>query len=287
MKESTGEGVVINPWGKVLTAGGAKVGKTCFEIGSALGVLPWCKTGGLVDDPSNLHVIAIDPGALDGVQRFLTETCKAPKEALAFKAYLLEEDAAKVARSKDAYDATLYNTVQSTIQLIGTRCAKGTPTVIVSSVTVLAQMLKRGISGPPSTKSGATSGVGMDQNKNALLNFQLSQIRLDLGALPAHVIWEAHTALTGIEDNQVETLQLPGAQRNEFPANVPYTFRVQRDLRSKAPGTNCDMTYLYTRPDSLSVLQGRNSTEALAPKEPDMALAFNKLGLRVGGWGAK
>lgn len=283
----TGETYQSSVYAKAMLVSESKVGKSCFMVASALGVLPWQKYGGIVDRPENLHILTFDANALGGIARFLTETCKAPKEALKFRVYNMQEDLRQVSVSGDDWDYTLLNTVSNALNLVRDR-AKGVPVLHISSLTGLAQALERALAGPPGTKKGA----GMDQSKWGAFSHQLNEIRnfaqLDLW----HCLWEAHVykpAATGQDKTEVpkESLQISGKSGQSFPYNVEQVFRVRRQFGSTYKDSNCDITYLDTRPAMDFIANGRGFTESLEPKEYDLTKAFQKLGLKVGGWGAK
>lgn len=287
MREFTGENYTSTKWAQALCISEAKVGKSCFLVGSALGVLPWQKHGGIVDDPRNLHVITFDSSALGGVKRFLLETCGAPKEALNFHVYNMEQDLLDAAGTEE-YCYTFLATLKETVQLINER-AKGTAVLHVCSLTGVAEGLLNGIRSP----SGEKPGAGMDMSKWSDFGLQISELRNLIHAGPWHSLWEAHLLRIErkkqrAEDNKVEeTLQIPGKSGVNFPYNVSQIMRIRRQYGTKSPGTKCDLTYIDTQPSFEFISNGRNFNEALEPKEFDMAVAFHKLGLAVGRWGAK
>lgn len=283
MSEQTGETYQSSDFAKVLCVSGAKVGKTTYLIASALGVLPWQKNGGIVDDPANLHVLSFDAGAVRGVARFLTETCGAPKSALAFKVYNLENEARQVSLARGDYDFSFYNTVLGVVDTIAKRTKGGVPLLLVSSITGLAQSLERGIAGPPSEGKG---GTGMDKNKWPLFANQIAEIRNVCQIDKWHTVWEGHIFKPSGDDSK-ETLQISGKSGQNFGYNVEQIFRVRREFGAAFATSRVDKTYLDTRPTLDFIANGRGVTEALEPKEPDMAAAFAKLGYRVGGWKPK
>ncbi len=124
MKEQNGESYASSTYAKVLAASESKVGKSAFIIASALGVFPGQTKGGIVDHPSNLHVITFDANALGHLKRFLTETCGASAEALKFNIYNMQDDLRQVSLSQQEYDSTFYNTLLTTIDKVRQK-AKG------------------------------------------------------------------------------------------------------------------------------------------------------------------
>jgi len=287
MKEQTGETYQSSTLAKSMFVAESKVGKSAAIIANALGVFPSQKNGGIVDSPENLHVITFDANALGGIQRFLTETCKAPPEALKFRVYNLQEDLRKVSTSQLENDYTLYNTIHQALSKIADR-VRGVPVLHISSLTGVAAGLHRALAGP----AGKKKGGGMDQSKWTDYGMQLNELRNWCQQDLWHCLWEAHVmrmASNGQnkDDEPKESLQLYGSAGQGFAFNVEQVFRLRRQFGQKFEGTNCDKVVFDTRPNMNCVANGRGFTEALAPQEPDLAAAFQKLGLKVGGWGAK
>src|SRR5258706_2681598 len=152
-----------------------KVGKTCWIGGAALGVLPNALrngTGGIVDRPSHLHVIAIDSSAMSEVMDFL-QAHGAPKEVLKAQIYNMQDDVNRLASGSEAYDMSFYNSFLTTIMRIRAKVASnpGVHAVVVSSLTGLSAAIERGVAGPPGSagvkgKDGEISGKGyMDMSK--------------------------------------------------------------------------------------------------------------------------
>lgn len=289
MKEQTGETYQSSEFAAALSVAEAKVGKTVFSVASALGVLPWQKYGGVVDRPDNLHVIALDAGAVTGAQRFVSEVCGAPPEALKFRIYNHQDDVKATAISTEEWDYDLYNSLVQTVRKIQDRCKSGSPVVLVSSLTTLAQALERALAGPPGEKRGA----GMDQSKWNDFARQITELRNMLQAGSWHTIWEAHiykppaTGQNKSEDDRKETLQVAGKAGYNFPNNVEQIFRIRRSFGGTYEGTKADRMWMDTRPTMEFIAGGRLFTEALDAKEECMTKAFHKLGLRIGQWGKK
>ena len=289
MKVQTGETYQSGEFAKALMAAEPKVGKTSFEIASALGVLPWQKFGGVVDDPKNLFVVAFDASAVSGIDKFLLNTCGAPKEALNYTIFNMQDDVRKVFANPTDWDFDFFNSVVQVVKTLESK-ARGVPMVIVSSLTGLAQGLERALGGPAGTKKGA----GMDMAKWAAFNQQMSELRNLFQQDRWHCLWEAHIykpggASQGREDGEEkkESIQVSGKTGQNFAYNVEQVFRVRRIFNSTFGDTKCDNVYLDTRPALDFITGGRGFTENLDAKEPDMTLAFHKLGLKVGRWGKK
>lgn len=285
MKEETGQSYTSANWGKWLVASDPKIGKTSWMIASALGVFPGQKRGGIVDKPSNLHVITFDEAALRGVKDFLLETCKAPETALDFKVYNMEEDFKKITVTAFEYDRDFYNAVIKVVDGIRGKL-RGTPLVMVSSLTSLAEGVLRGTSGPAAQKRGA----GMDQSKWPDFALQMTELRNHVQGLPAHVMWEGHIyrvpAKAGVPDAEPEdTLQIPGRTGINFPMNVGFVAKLRRSFGQKIPGHNAEPMFLDTKAAFSFAAGGRGFNEKLGAQETDLTNVFKKLGLQVGNWG--
>ncbi len=286
MKESTLVDYESSKFAKAMVLAEPKEGKSCFAVAQILGVFPGQKEGGIIDHPQNLHVLTFDSGALAGVGRFLTETCGASKEALGFRVYNLEEDYRKAMISMGEWDHGFYTAIQNTLLKVKQR-AKGTPVLLISSLTGVGQALMRAISGPPTGKKSA----GMDQSKWGGFAFQMSELRNQAQEDGWHCIWEAHvmkksTGGQGAEQQQVETLAIQGQTGQNFAYNVEQVFRLRRMAGQKIAGTQCDTSFLDTRPSMEIIANGRNFTEALQPRESDFTAVMRKLKLKTGHWGA-
>ncbi len=268
---------------KALAVSDPKSGKTTYLIAGMLGVLPWQVEGGVVDSPSNLHVLTFDANALGGVQRFLTETCKAPEEALNFNVYNMQDDLNKISLGTGDWDYSFYNTVLQVMDKLRQR-AKGVPVFLVSSITGLAAGLQRGLAGPP----GGKKGNGMDRAKWPAFANQVAEVRHIAQQDSWHCLWEAHVRRKEDEQGNVEeSIQVPGQSGDNFAFNVEQVFKIKRQYGIKHPGTPCDKVHLDCRPSLSFVANGRNFTEALDAAEPCPTAAFRKLGLKVGHWGQK
>lgn len=292
MKEQTGLDYQSSQYGKILAAAEAKMGKTMFLLGGLLGVLPWQRRGAVVTSPKHLHVVSFDANALGGARRFLLESCKAKEEALSFRVYNMQDDLHKIAMSETkGYDRTFFNTVMTVIHTVQERVARegGVHALMFSSLTGLSDGLMRGVSGP----AGSQKGSGMDQSKWQDFAAQITEVRNYAQNDAWHCIWEAHIhkVVPMNQDEAVkETLQIPGKSGQNFPYNVEYVFRIRREHGNKYENKegkkyNADLIHL----DSSTAFEfagGRNFNESLEPKEYDLTKVFQKLGLKVGQWGA-
>lgn len=286
MEEMNLENYISSPYAKALVAAEAKVGKSCYLVAGILGVLPWQKHGGIVDKPENLHVITTDSNAMGGVKRFLLESCGAPKESCNFHIYNMQKDLLEAAGTPE-YDYTFLNTLTSTLQKIQDR-RKGVPVVLASSLTGIGEGLLNGIRSP----SGEKKGAGMDMSKWADFALQVAQVRNTFHVGDWHTIWEAHVLRMERKQQNgtvdvTESIQIPGQSGVNFPYNVEQFFRIRRTFGQKFGETKVDKTYLDPRPTYGFVSNGRNFNEALNDQEYDPAVAFHKLGLTIGRWGAK
>lgn len=287
MIETTGELYQSSKYAKALCVSGSKVGKSCFLVASALGVFPSQKFGGIIDKPANLHVITFDANALGGIQNFLTKTCNAPKEALGFRVYNLQDSFRRVSDSDSEYDMTFFNDVFVALDKIKTHAAKGgVHAVLFSSLTGLAAGLERAVIGPPGNKKGN----GADPSKWQAFSHQLTEIQNFSQVDSWHCLWEAHLDKAPALDmgsgapQAKETIRVSGKAGRSWAYNVEQVFQIRRNMGQKHPNTNCDVVYLDTRPSLDFISNGRGFTENLAPQEPDLTVAFKKLGLTVGRW---
>lgn len=287
MKEVTGDTYQSSQTAKALIVSDAKVGKTSAIVASLLGVAPWQKAGGVVDSPENLHVVTFDANAAGGLKKFLTQTCNAPTSALAFRIYNMQDDFRAASASQSEYDRTLYNTFMTVINTVKQRAAKGgVHAVLVSSITGLAAGLQRAIQGPVTDKKGG----GMDMSKWADFGSQIAEVRNFAQSEMWHTVWEGHLAKKMKVDKATQQavektgIQINGASGDNFAFNVEQVFQLRRMFNQVHAGSKCDQFYLDTKPTGDFVANGRGFNESLEAKEPDMTLAFEKLGLKVGKW---
>lgn len=295
MDESSGSDYVSADFAKALMASDAKVGKTTFIVGSLLGAMPWQKFGGVVDRPDHLHVLTFDANALGGLGGFITERCKKPKDYLRYRVYNLQNEFRAVSRSREEWNFELYNAVVATLEVINKRVTKegGVHALVFSSLTGLAEGILRAISGPPDEDR---KGSGMDPSKWQGLAQQLIDIRNYAHTDTHHCIWEAHIdrapvfqmKKSGGEDTgPKESIHVPGAAGRSWSFNVEQVFRLRREFGGEFEKSGVDFTYLDTRPSGTFIANGRSFNEKLKPREPDMTVAFHKLGLQVGRYGSK
>lgn len=288
MKEVTGDTYQSSQTAKALIVSDAKVGKTSAIVASLLGVAPWQKTGGVVDAPENLHVVTFDANAAGGLKGFLTQTCGAKAGALNFRIYNMQDDLRDCFASQQDYDRRFYNSFMAVLNTIKQRSAKGgVHALLVSSVTGLASGLQRAIQGPVSEQKGS----GMDISKWADFATQIAEVRNFAQTETFHTIWEGHLAkkmkMVGGQTIEKEGIQINGASGSNFAFNVEQVFQLRRLFGQRHGSTQCDQFYFDTKPSGDFVANGRGFNESLQAKETDMTLAFEKLGLRVGKWGAK
>jgi len=291
MQRMTGETYQSSDYEKALCAAEAKVGKTCFLTAGLLGVLPWQKYGGVVDRPEHLHIITMDANAAGGIRRFLSETCGAPAEALKFDILNLQDDFRAVHVSQTAYDYTFFTAFYDAIQAVKDATARGgVHAVVVSSLTSLAWGIQRAVGGPldPSRKGG-----NMDMAKWDTFAQQIAELRNFAQDDKWHTLWEAHIYKPEGQSQDKdapapkETLQIAGKTGKNFANNVEHVYRIRRLVGQKFLTTKCEKVYLDTQPAMDFIPGGRNVTESLDAQEPDIALAFHKLGLKIGRWGFK
>ena len=273
---------------KSLVVAGPKDGKTCFLIASCLGALPH-QTRGLVTSPAHLHVFAADTGAVEGVGQFLTgkTTCNRPDEMLDIDVINLGPDIAKVMSGDSDWDFSLFNSVRTKAADLRKRMAAqpGVHAVIMSSLTGLCEAVQRGLAGPPSS---AKKGGGMDQSKWQDERRQLVEIRTMLQGGNNHCFWEGHVFTVGEGEAKKESVGIPGQAGKQWGVNVAQVYRLRRELNVKYPNSVVEKQLIDTQPKLEFTAAGRGST-LLEPKETDLVVMADKLGLKVGGYvpGAK
>jgi hypothetical protein len=290
VKEQTGATYQSAQYMKGLPIAESKVGKTAFLTASCLGALPWQKEGGLVDRPENLHVITFDSNAAGGLARFLTQTCGAPAEATKFRIYNLQDAMTRTSLNDDDYNMDLYNDVLSVLDTIRGRAGQGVHAVLISSLTGLAAGLERALIGPPKGKGYS------DPSKWKALAHQLHEIQNFAQLDQWHIFWEAHldkpaqmkVGKNDDGDNRPkESIRVSGEAGRNWAYNVEQVFRLRRMFGQKAPGTQCDVVYLDTKPSLEFIAAGRGFTETLEAKEYCLTSVARKLGCKTGNWGAK
>lgn len=300
MDKQTGATYLSSKYAKALMVAEPKEGKSCFLVASALGVLPWQRHGGVVDRPEHLHILTFDQGALVGVDRFITQSCKAGKEALAYNVYNFQDDVRRVCIGEDDYDFSIHNGIISTIAQISEQAKRGgTHVVVVSSLTRMVEAVQRGLFGPPAkrtddARANRASRGQADENKWGKFAQLVSEIRDYIQVDDFHTIWEGHITTSKIrqkgatDEYSKEVLAIQGRSSQTFPLNVEQVFRVRRSYGQRVNSFNVDEAYLDCKPSLDFVCNGRSFNEAgLTEHEMDMTTVFHKLGLRVGQWGKK
>jgi hypothetical protein len=293
MQITTGAGYQSTKFAKLMAVGENKLGKTCFTVAGALGVLPWQKNGGVVDSPKSLHVVTFDSNALGGIQSFL-KSCGAPDAALDFNVYNLQDDFRRVSENEKDYDPTFYSAIFQALEAVDKAVKDSTTSMLVfSSLTGAAAGIQRGIAGPPG-HDGKQVRSTMDQNKWSMLGQQLVELQNWGQRDRWHCIWEAHLdrANTGAKDDrgqpvEKDIIRVQGSAGKNWGYNVEQIVRIRRQFGRTHPGTKLDLTSFDTRPNFDFVAGGRNFTEKLSPSEPDMTEMFTKLGLKTGNWKMK
>lgn len=287
MVEQTGTSYGVDAFERgALVVDTAKTGKSCFLVGSLLGVLPWQKQGGVVSSPKHLHVVSLDNNAMGGVMDFLTKTCNAKPEALGFRIYNLERAVLQTSDDQAGNNMDFYNLLMSTVLTIRERAASqsGVHAMLISSLTVAGATFLRGLSGSPVEKGGGMSIDAWRRYAGMLHDFRTFSQAGDL-----HCFWESHLyrkAKIG-ETQESDSLLLSGSAGENFPTMVEHIFRVRRLHGQKFQDTNCDKAYLDIQASSDFVPGGRLFTERLAAQEKDLTVALTKLGKVVGNYGAK
>lgn len=288
MIAATGRTFVETKFGKPLIVSEAKNGKTAYLVAQSLGVFPGQTQGGLVDHPSNLHVVGVDTMALDKLRDFLLKTCKAPENVLDFHTYNWEEDARATADRLEGDEYTFANKFLMFLRDLDTKY-KGTSVLVISSITGLAQALERSMKGAPMGDISDRMSIGRWMEYGRLM----TEIRNVAQRNTHHTLWESHiykpqpSPMAKKSDAPpTEELEVLGQPGRGYAQNVSHIFRLRRVRGQVVKGTTCDQMFLDTRPTGDFIPGGRGVTELLSAQEPDMVVAFQKLGLQVGGWKA-
>jgi hypothetical protein len=294
------ESYASSSYGKELFLAEAKVGKTITLLGNLLGVMPWQENGGVVDQPSSLHVITFDANALGGALKFLTEQCDAPKDIAKVHVKNLQEVAKKAYASTTPYDPAFLTAVYDAIHEAQDRATKGgVHALLFSSLTMCAKAMLRSISGPAFgilDAKGNMKASPMDQNKWGLFKQQLTELQFATQVDTYHTIWEAHhgekqspTKTDSAGKPMVyDSIQVDGSAAQTFPAQVERPYTMKRSKGGWKPGSRVDLVEFDTQPNldfSESIMSGRQVVGVLEPKERDLTVMFSKLGLAVGQWG--
>lgn len=270
---------------KAFAVAEGKVGKTTYLVAASLGALPHQTDGGLVDKPENLHILGFDEGFVDGMLRFLRDTCKKPADYLKVSVHDLTDVVRKAYRNENGWDYSVSTAVQQELATIKAEAARGgVHAVIFSSLTGLANGVKAGLAGTPNPSK---KGSGMDQAKWDGMSHQLNYLRNVAQEDLWHTIWEGHITKTSgkDEESQKETNGIQGNAGKLWGFNVEQIFRLRREM-AKYPNTTIDKVYMDTRPSLDFVSGGRGFNEALDAKEYDLVAVAKKLGKKVGGFKA-
>lgn len=259
-----------------------KVGKTTYLAASCLGALPH-QTKGLVDKPENLHILGFDEAFVDGLLRFITETCKKPKDYLKLNIWDFTEEVRKSAVG-EGWNYALYNEVQKAYGQIKQEMVQrpGVHAIIASSLTGLAVGIEAGLAGAPQP---GKKGAGMDQSKWGSFSHQLSHLRSIMQTETHHMFWEGHVTKTSgaTEEDRKETVSISGKTGQNWNMNVDQTVRLRREM-AKYPNSKVDKVFMETRPSLDFVSNGRGFNEALDAREYDIVVMAEKLGKKVGGY---
>lgn len=291
MKRQTGNEYQGGEYAKALCVSEAKVGKSTFLVASCLGALPWQEFGGIVDKPENLHVISFDSDALAGINKFLKTACGVSEGMGKADILNMEDDFRQCSEGAADYNFKFYNAVMTALQQVQEATAKkGVHALIISSLTGMAAGFERSIFGAPGGSdrgaNGGQRGFGADPAKWKLLSQQIHEVRNFAQMDKLHCFWEGHIdkpsgmGMKG-EEQKKESIRVSGEAGRNFPYNCSQVFRIRRMFGQKHPDTKVEKTFLDTQPTLDFVSGGRGFSE-LAPQEPDMTAAFNKLGLEVG-----
>lgn len=278
----------------------AKVGKTVTIVGNLLGVMPWQEYGGVVDDPSHLHVITFDAVTMDGAHDFYINQCGASKDIGKVHVINLETAARKAFASTTEYDGTFAAKVYDAVHKVQDLAAKGgTHALVIASLTMCAKAWLRSISGPAfAAGAGPMKKSPMDQNKWGLFAQQMTEFQFHVQSDTMHVIWETHWSEKESKTKKdssgapavFDSIQVQGKTAEQFPAQCSRPYMLQRQKGGgHGPGKKVDMVLWDTQPNldfGESMMSGRKVVGVLEQKESDLTEMFSKLGLEVGQWGA-
>lgn len=266
---------------KLFAVAEGKVGKTTYLAASCLGALPHQKKG-LVDKPENLHILGFDEAFVDGLLKFLKDSCRRPDSYLNVSVHDLT-DIIRKASVGEGWSFEVGNAVQAELTAIRADIAKGgVHAILFSSLTGLAVGIEMGLAGAP--KTGVKS-AGMDMAKWGSFGHQLSHLRNIAQTDTHHTLWEGHITKTSGKDDEdrKETVSIAGKVGQNWGFNVEQVVRLRREMM-KYPNTPVDKVYMDTRPTLDFVSGGRGFNEALQPKEYDLVEMAEKLGKKVGGF---
>lgn len=277
-------------FGNILLTSKPKIGKTAFIITQILGVFPKQEYG-LVTKPEHLHIFSFDTQALMFIDSFITKLCKKPEGYLDYKVYNFEEDVKKVFLSDAQLDYTLFDSLKSTILTIINQIKPGEIHALAfSSLTGMAEGLKRSIAGAP--KRGS-SGSSMDPNKWQAFDSMISELRGLTKSEKMHTFWEGHEEKTETfsvganKDSPVKVeeklnIHVPGSAGRNFAFNVGHHFTIMRNLGNKITDTGIEEMYINTVSSANQINSGRGVTQFLNPREFDLVKAFEKMGFHTG-----
>lgn len=258
-----------------------KVGKTTFLAASCLGALPHQKKG-LVDKPENLHLIGFDQSFVDGLLRFLRESCKRHPDYLNLSIHDLT-DVTRKASLGSGWDYGVYNATMGELRSIQQDVKKGgVHATIFSSLSGLAAGVKAGLAGQPDPSK---KGSGMDMSKWDGMSHQLHALRNAAQDDTQHIFWEGHIMKSSgaKEEDQKDENGIQGGAGKSWGFHTDAVVRLRREM-AKYPNSTVDKVYMDTRPTLDFVSGGRGFNEAMAPREYDLVEMAEKLGKKVGGY---
>lgn len=287
-------------YGKELFVAKAKVGKTTSLIGNILGAMPWQENGGIVDKPEHLHILSFDAAAVDGVKEFLIDHCGASKEIGKVHIENLQEAAKRAYATAGDYDGTFLDLVYTALRKIQDRTAKpGVHVVMFCSLTMMAKAILRSLSGPAfNMQGGKMKRSPMDQNKWSLLKQLMTELQWTAQQDNYHTFWEGHhgekkSTQTDGGGNPMtfDSVQLDGGAAETFPAQVERPWEILRsnqkwvDPKTNKP-TQIGLTSFNPSPNfDFGQVQTGRKVARLTGNQPCLTVAFNELGLKIGGWG--
>ena len=289
-------------YGKELFVAPAKGCKTTTIIAQTLGVSLGQESGGVVDKPDNLHIISFDAAAIAGVFKFLTDHMGASKEIHKVHIENLQEIAKAAFTEPSDYGSTFMQTLQETIAKIQGRCQKnGIHVVMFSSFTMCAKAILRSISGPAfRVNNGKMFKSPMDQNKWNLLKQIMTELQWQVQQDNYHTFWEGHYGEKTSKETDgggnpmtYDTINVDGNTAKTFPAQVERVWEINRspmkhkDKNNKETKVNIMSFNPFPKFDFGDGMVGRGVTGVLTEKETDLTMAFHKLGLKIGQWGAE
>jgi hypothetical protein len=266
---------------KMFAVAEGKVGKTTYLAASALGALPH-QTEGLVDKAENLHLFGFDEAFVDGLLKFLKDSCKKGDSYLNVSVHDLTETVRKSSGGSD-WNFGVLNAVMAELQSVKSDVQKGgVHAIIFSSLTGLANGIEAGLAG---AVNPAKKGAGMDMAKWGSFNQQLNAVRNAAQSDTHHTFWEGHITKTRAKDeeDQKDTVSISGKVGQNWGFNVEQVVRLRREM-AKYPNTTIDKVYMDTRPTLDFVAGGRGFNESLQQKEYDLVEMAKKLGKKVGGF---